>query len=195
MSDPNTLSVYAAKANDYAKLTKVTEPSAELLAFITAVPAGGRVLDLGCGPGQDAALMAAAGLEVEAVDAVPEMVELAKAAGVNARVATFDALPLEKAIDGIWASFSLVHATRAQFPGYLRAIHASLVEGGAFHLGMKLGSGEGADSLGRHYAYYGQDELIALLSDAGFTLINATTAEAMGMAGKVEPFITVATHA
>lgn len=195
MTDATTLNAYAQRAQDYAKLTRVTEPSAELLAFITAVPTQGRVLDLGCGPGHDAALMAQAGLQVEAVDAVPEMVALAKAAGVNARLGQFRDLPLPAPIDGIWASFSLLHAPRTDLPQHLRDIHASLVAGGAFHVSMKLGDGEGPDALGRHYTYYQQPELESALRHAGFTVISATTGSAMGMAGQSEPYVTVQTHA
>ena len=195
MTDPTTLAAYAQRAQDYARLTRVTEPSAELLAFITAVPAGGRVLDLGCGPGHDAALMTQAGLQVDALDAVAEMVALAQAAGVAARLGQFQDLPLPTPIDGIWASFSLLHAQRVDLPAHLRAIHASLVVGGAFHLSMKLGHGEGPDTLGRHYTYYQQAELETALHEAGFSVISATIGSAMGMAGQSEPYVTVQTHA
>ena len=42
------------------------------MRFITALPAGGRVLDLGCGPGGSALLMMQAGLDVDAIDASPQ---------------------------------------------------------------------------------------------------------------------------
>ncbi len=195
MSDPRTLNTYAEKAQDYARLTKTNEPSAELLAFVTAVPKGALVLDLGCGPGQDAVVMAQAGLQVQAIDAVPEMVALAKKAGIHARLGTFADLPLSPPFDGIWASFSLLHAPKADFPAHLAAIHASLVDTGAFHLSMKLGEGEARDSLGRSYSYYTQPELLTHLQLAGFTVISSLISEARGLAGEIEPYITVETHA
>ena len=64
MSDARTLKVYDAKANDYAALTDRDRPGIHLNAFITAMPKGARVLDLGCGPGQSAVDMQDAGLAV-----------------------------------------------------------------------------------------------------------------------------------
>lgn len=63
MSDPETLAVYAAKSNDYADFS--SGPTAKdpiLKDFIASLPAGGTALDLGCGPGDSARIMAQAGL-------------------------------------------------------------------------------------------------------------------------------------
>ena len=48
--------------------------------------AGDRILDLGCGTGEDAAHLMARGVSVRAVDASPAMVARAKARGVAAEV-------------------------------------------------------------------------------------------------------------
>jgi SAM-dependent methyltransferase len=45
--------------------------------------AGDRVLDLGCGPGDDALHLAGLGVEVIGIDAAPKMVEVARNRGVN----------------------------------------------------------------------------------------------------------------
>lgn len=47
---------------------------------------GKRVIELGCGTGHYAQVLGAAGARVEAYDRVEEMVEVARAAGVDARV-------------------------------------------------------------------------------------------------------------
>lgn len=195
MSDPDTLATYAKMANEYAALNRLPGASSDLLAFVTAVPAGGRVLDLGCGPGQEAALMQEAGLTVTALDAVPEMVALAQKAGVPAQLGRFEDLPLSPPFDGIWASFSLLHASRDAFPKHLAAIHASLVPGGAFYIGMKLGDGAEIDSLNRSYTYYTEAQLLDLLRDAGFTILGHRTGRSKGLSGVVAPHITVQTHA
>jgi trans-aconitate methyltransferase len=57
MSDEETLKVYADKVDDYAKLVTRGTPDRDLQDFIDGIPAGGRVLDLGCGPGNSAAMM------------------------------------------------------------------------------------------------------------------------------------------
>jgi len=92
LPDHNTIRVYDDRAADYAEMTDAEDSShPELLAFIAACPTGGRVLDLGCGPGTAAAVMARAGLQVEATDASSEMVAMAaRHPGVNAQQAVFD---------------------------------------------------------------------------------------------------------
>jgi SAM-dependent methyltransferase len=49
-------------------------------------PAGARVLDLGCGTGEDALTLAAAGLRVDALDPAPAMVERARAKAAAAGI-------------------------------------------------------------------------------------------------------------
>ncbi len=55
--------------------------------------AGSRVLDLGCGPGDDALHLAGLGVEVLGIDAAPKMVELARSRGVNAYLLAIEDLP------------------------------------------------------------------------------------------------------
>ena len=170
MADAQTLDVYDGKIDDYLRLTQAP-PSKSLLAFIKAIPAGGRVLDLGCGPGLAAAEMARHDCDVEAIDGSTEMVAAAsKHPGVTARQATFDDLPSQATYHGIYANFSLLHAKRADFKRHIQACHASLHPGGSFHLAMKLGTGEKRDKLGRFYTYYTAEELEDILTQAGFTL-------------------------
>ena len=68
-----------------------TRPAAELLARIDAV-APARVADLGCGPGNSTALIAARWpqAQVDAVDNSPEMLAEARKAGISARFVEAD---------------------------------------------------------------------------------------------------------
>ena len=76
MIDTETLQVYAERAAEYADRFSADRPDQHRQTFIDAIPPGGRVLDLGCGPGGAAAQMVAAGLQVDAWDASPEMAEI-----------------------------------------------------------------------------------------------------------------------
>ena len=195
MTDAKTLAVYDAKIEDYLRLTQAP-PSKSLLAFIKAIPEGGRILDLGCGPGLAAAEMARHGYDVDALDGSAEMVAAAsKHPGVTARQATFDDLPSQATYHGIYANFSLLHAKRADFKRHIQACHAALHPGGIFHLTMKLGTGEKRDALGRFYTYYTAQELKDILAQAGFTLTFQREGQEKGLAGDVEPFIMMTAHA
>ena len=194
MADAKTLATYTRKAADYAALDFSAGEQAALGGFLSLLPPGGAVLDLGCGPGFHAARMAAQGFEVSAIDATPAFVEAAQEKGVAARLGTFDDLTETAAYDGIWASFSLLHAPKAAFPRHLAAIHRALRPKGVLYLGLKLGQGEERDSLGRFYAYYKEPELRALLDGAGFGRIRATSGEGAGLAGTVDRFILLTAH-
>ena len=192
MSDAETLAVYAAKADEYAA-TFTGEDRPQLRAFIAAMPAGGTVLDFGCGTGTSALAMAQADLQVVASDASAQMLALVpEHANITRRLADFDDLDEMSLYDGLYASFSLLHAPRAAFPGHLIAIARALKPGGRLHLAMKLGTGEARDTLGRFYTYYTADQLGEHLAAAGLIWLDAHTGEGPGLAGQIDPYIMIA---
>lgn len=191
MSDAETLAVYDRMAEEYARLTDRWDPPG-LSAFLRRLPAAAHVLDLGCGTGRDAERFAVDGHRVLAVDGSSEMVERAAARpGVTARRAVFDDIPSLGRFDGVWASFSLLHATRAAFPRHLADIRAVLDPGGVLGLGMKLGEGEGSDDLGRFYTYYTEEALRGHLAEAGFAVAETIEGADRGLAGKTEPWLMI----
>ncbi|MEH6645205.1 class I SAM-dependent methyltransferase [Sulfitobacter sp.] len=196
MSDPETLSVYAEQSAHYASLTDTVLAKDPLLAdFITSLPKGGRALDLDCGPGAAAAVMARAGLKVHATDAVPEMIALASQHSlVHAEVKTFEQIDGTDLYDGVWANFSLLHADRDALPVILTALHTTIKANGRFHIAMKLGSETERDAIGRQYTYVTEAELRGLLSDAGFTVIKKHIGCDMGLDGTHADWIALAAY-
>jgi len=194
MKDPETLAVYAKQSKEYADFNKgeaARDPY--LSAFIAALPVGGSVLDLGCGPGDSARIMAEGGLNVLAVDAVPEMIALARnQKNVRAQVQTFDDIDGVDIYDGIWANFSLLHAARDDLPRILLALHTALRPKGRFHIAMKLGEQTKRDALGRQYTYVTEAELCDLLASAGFTVIKTDIGRDKGLDGTYADWIAVA---
>ncbi len=186
-----TLRVYDRMADEYHAMAEGFSRK-ELAEFMDAVAPGAKVLDLGCGPGHHAARMVRAGFEVLAIDGSAEMVARAALGyGVDARQATFDDIPTFGPVGGIWASFSLLHAKRADLPRHLEDLHAICERGGPLYLGMKLGSGDGVDRLGRYYTYYSEAELRTVVVDAGFTHELTRLGSGKGLAGDVEDWITM----
>lgn len=196
MSDKETLAAYAKKAEDYANLVSRVTPDGDLQAFLNAIPSGGRVLDLGCGPGNSARMMHEAGLEVEATDASPEMVAIAKERhGVDARLERFEDLDVENYYDGIWANFSLLHAPRADMPRHLSAIQKAIKPNGLLHLGLKTGDIEERDEAGRFYVYYTEVDIRSLLETVGFRFNTIRHGEMPGLIRGPEPYMIVTAHA
>ena len=194
--DERTIAVYDARAEDYANRFATGRPDQDLQAFIDAVPAGGHVLDLGCGPANASAFMRDAGLVPDPVDASPGMVALAnRRHDIGARLATFDDIDATAAYDGVWANFSLLHAPRADLPRHLAAIFRALKPGGILGIGMKTGTGERRDGLDRFYTFVGEGELAALLAAAGFTVTAMRRGTDTGLAGTNDPFVIMRAHA
>lgn len=197
MSDEQTIQVYNDRTDEYIAAgadLAVNDPC--LKSFIQVCPTGGRALDLGCGPGEAANLMAQAGLITDATDASSEMV--AKAAqypGVNTWQATFEQINGNHIYDGIWANFSLLHAPRADFPTHLSAIHTALKPNAVFFIALKLGTGQARDRLGRYYTYYTAEDLCSHLETAGFKVIDKVYGRGAGLDGSVSDWISVATRA
>lgn len=195
MTDKQTVGVYDEQAEAYAARFGDEIPK-DLIDFAALVPEGGAVLDFGCGPGGMAAWLAGQGFRVEAWDASPEMVRrAADHPGVTAREAVFDDLTEADCFDGVWASFSLLHARRQDLPRLISRIAAATRTGGAVYIGMKLGTGEHRDKLGRHYAYVTEDELLNWMEDAGLTIVTKRLGHGKGLAGTDDPFITVTARA
>ncbi len=196
MSDEKTLNVYRRKAETYIALRITDAQRRAMEAFTARLPAGAHIFDLGCGPGQHAAAFMAQGFVVSALDATPEFIEAAQGLGVNARLGTFDALTERDCYDGVWASFSLLHAPRADFARHLRAAAAALKPGGLMFLGMKTGTDEGRDAIGRFYSFYSVDALRDQLCTCGLQVVWQEEGAEKGLAGTVDPFVLmIATHA
>lgn len=153
MADDETLRFYAANAKAYAGRARRL-PNAQLSAFLAALPAGGAVLELGTGGGQDAAAMLERGFAVTPTDASPELAaEAQKLLGRPVRILKFHQLDYQASFDGVWASAALLHAPAAELPGALALVHRALRPGGMFVASFKAGNGEGRDGLGRYYNY------------------------------------------
>jgi len=190
MADLETISVYDQKAAEYAEFVQQEEPHPSLLAFISQLNPSDYVLDLGCGPAHASATMYAQGLRVDPVDASAQMVELANQLfDIGARQAQFADISGQDIYEGVWANFSLLHASTDDFPLILRALRHALKPGGLLHLGMKTGDGSARDHLQRLYSYYSESQLRQLLSDNGYEVDSVVQGEDMGLAGDVEPWI------
>ena len=148
------------------------------------------ILDLGCGVGDSAVRMRNAGFTVSCTDASPEMVATANELhGLDAVQKSFSELREEAAYNAVWASFSLLHAPRAEMPANLARIHRAILPGGLFYMGLKLGAGEARDAAGRFYAYFGEEELRRMLAEAGFSVLAAEPDSMVGLLGSPEPCI------
>lgn len=183
--DAETIAFYDREAKTYASWTDGKEPPRNFRDFAALLPAGAHVLDLGCGGGWAARGFRDRGFAVTALDASAAMVAgLAGEAGIDAIHGSFLDLPPGERFDAVWASFSLQHAPRADMPAILAHVAATLRPDGLFWIGIHEGTETLRDSLGRHYCHYRQDEMTALLADAGCRVETLGFADDKGYDGR-----------
>lgn len=95
------------------------------------------VLEVGCGPGRDGTAIAAAGFGYTGTDLSPGMVEVARTAGLDARVASATDLPFDDdSFDAAWSMSMLMHLDDAELDLALAQISRVLVPGAPFAVGM-----------------------------------------------------------
>ncbi|WP_435974751.1 class I SAM-dependent methyltransferase [Streptomyces sp. Qhu_M48] len=112
----------------------VAKPDENLVSYVERglLPAGGRVLDLGCGPGRNALHLASLGYRVDAVDLSPTAIrwaeERAREAGAaGIRFVRGDAFAADTALDG---PYDLVHDSGCfhHLPPHRRVSYLALLD-------------------------------------------------------------------
>ena len=113
---------------------------------------GGRLLEIGAGPGHDSAFFASHGLQVVATDLSPAMVGFCRQKGVDAHVMDFLHLDFPAgSFDAVYALNCLLHVPNADLPEVLAVIRAVLRPRGWLYLGVYGGNGdEGPGRNDRH---------------------------------------------
>jgi len=179
--DEATLQFYRGNAEAYAKRT-FTSRQARLMAFLTQLPPGASILELGCGAGGDTAEMLARGFEVRATDGSPEMAVVAsKHLGRTVETLLFHDLDEVDAYDAVWANACLLHVPRTELADVLARIWRALKAEGVFYASYKEGDVDGRDTLDRYYNYPSQDWLRATYADAGrWNSLSVETGEVIG---------------
>ena len=189
-TDIKTLQVYETQSSKYLENITKEHPSKTLKYFAANLPKKSNVLDYGCGPGLSAEYLANLGHNVIAFDASQSMLDLVpKHERIRSYWATFDSFSENEIFDGIWASFSLLHAKRRDFPRLLASIKRALKPDGLFSVGLKLGTGGKRDELGRRYTFVSQDELDQFLESSGFTIFNHILGKDIGLDGVMSKWI------
>ncbi len=146
--------------------------------FLQMLSAAPRLLDVGCGPGRDAAWFEAHGCFVTGADLSRGM--LAQAQNVvhgSLTQAAMQSLPFQDAaFDGLWCNAALLHLPKRDVPHALAEFHRVLKSGGALFLSLQVGEGEVWESQSyghdapRFFARYALEEASALLTGCGFVI-------------------------
>lgn len=146
-----------------------------------ATEADGPVADVGTGPGQVAAYLAARGASVTGIDVSPGMIAEAKARHreVSFEIGDFRRLLRPRTAAGwsaITAWYALVHLTEAELPDVITALGATLTRGGVLALATHVGpeTRHVTDLLGHivevDFVLHDPDVVLAAVATAGLEL-------------------------
>lgn len=145
------------------------------------------VVDVGCGPGFDAAFFRRSGLWTIGLDLSRGMMAAGRPEfGGDYVQADMRWLPLAGKIGGLWVAASFLHVARKQAPAVLRGFADALVPGGIFYLSLKHGQGAEWTSeshgvpLPRYFVYWQPEEVDGLLRGAGFRIVDGWLSPANG---------------
>jgi len=139
-----TLKYYQDNAQTFFDGTVNVDMSSLYETFTRHLTSGARVLDAGCGSGRDAKAFLEMGYQVEAFDASPAMVELAREhTGLPVQLMTFADVDWKEKFDGIWCCASLLHVPAVELPGVMRRLADALKPGGVWYVSFKYGDGDG----------------------------------------------------
>ncbi len=154
-----TLEYYAENTKKFIGETVSVDMSFTTDRFLKELPPKARILDLGCGSGRDTKTFLDLGYAVDAVDGSEELCKKAsELTGIQVRHMYFQDLDADSVYDGIWASASILHLTKAELEPVLHKIAAALKPGGVLFTSFKYGDFEGIRG-GRFYSDFTDESL------------------------------------
>lgn len=161
--------------------------------FIKLLPSAARVLDLGCGSGENSKYLIDHGLRVTGVDFAEQMIEIARREISDGDFRVLDVYrldQLDEQFDGIFAQAVLLHIPKSDILHILRLMHDRIRPGGYCYVAVKeRREGEAEEEIVREegheltpdapypepverfFSYFTADEMQLLMTTAGFTIV------------------------
>ena len=167
-----TINAYEDYAERYDALVRHVPNQREqkwLKRLVKIVGKGGRILEVGSGPGYDADFVEGLGVQVRRTDATKRFLELQAARGKHGEFLDLITDDLGGPYDAVLALCVLIHVPREQTDQVLAKIAGSLRPGGAFLVSMRIGDGEKSGEY--HTVYWRRDDFAARLENAGLVLV------------------------
>lgn len=159
----STLDYYNSKAKDFVSGTVDIVFTEIQDIFLECVPAGGKILDFGCGSGRDTKYFLSKGYNVDAIDGSEKLCKIASEyTGVQVKQMLFEELDVVEEYDGIWACASILHVEKKQLTDIMKKIAIATKTDGVVYASFKYGEFEGVRN-GRFFTYLTEESLGKLL--------------------------------
>ena len=177
-----TLAYYTNHAEAFADGTSTVDLGDVQNRFTSLLPAGGLILDFGCGAGRDTKAFLEKGFLVEAIDGSERLCEIASAfTGIPVRRMLFDELDEIEKYDGIWACASILHLPKGVLKDTIGKMVRAVRTGGYIYMSFKHGDFEGLRNE-RHFTDFTEKAVRRFLADVkGIEIVE------MWLSGDVRP--------
>ena len=170
--DEATRMFYDGDPEGYSETTRWNDVTALTGRFISHLPHGARILDLGCGSGRDTLAFRRLGFHVVPVDGSEGMCRIAsESTGSEVRRLDFLDLDYVDEFEGVWACASLLHLRPEEIPEVMGLVRRALRSGGVFFLSFKEGDFRGYRD-GRWYTDMTLEGLRELAEGTGFEVLD-----------------------
>ena len=175
--DEATRGFYDGDPEGYSEATRWNDVTDLTGRFISRLPPGARILDLGCGSGRDTLAFRHLGFGVVPVDGSEGMCHIAsESTGSEVRRLDFLDLDYVDEFDGVWACASLLHLRPEEIPEVMGLVRRALRSGGVFFLSFKEGDFRGYRD-GRWYTDMTPEGLRELAEETGFRVFDLWESE------------------
>ena len=132
--------------------------------FLSRLPTGAYIMDLGCGSGRDSKAFLEKGYRVLSVDGSEELCKVAsRLTGQEVLCQTFENIHFSQKFDGIWACASILHVPSDRLLLVIGNISRALKPGGYFYVSFKYGTFEGERN-GRYFTDMDEERFAKLIA-------------------------------
>lgn len=164
----STIDYYDRNADEYIARTADIAFDEIYSRFLKYIPAGGRIMDLGCGSGRDVKWFCEHGYEAYGLDASKKLVSKASDAyDVPVFIGLIEEWTTSTLFDGVWCSASLMHLDDIALEKFFTNLKYILKPGGALFMSVKTGIETGIDEHGRYLRDFTEGDVHEIITRHG----------------------------
>ena len=168
----STIEYYNKHADEYFSNTSNIDLLSLYEIFLKYIPAGGRIMDLGCGSGRDVKWFIEHGYDAYGLDASEKLVKVARdQLCIPIEIGNIEDWIADEPFDGIWCCASLIHLKEEKLRLFISNLKNNLKRGGVLFMSVKSGIETGTDETGRYFSDYSEKSIKRIVHcEEGLTL-------------------------